>query len=293
MTRRTLLAAAVTPAALRARESWPERLGIMCQLSGAEPQPRKVLAAARAAGFVDIQVNFPWDKVDAPFLNELPGWIRAEGLRCRAVGAYVNCLRPETVIMNTRRDDFPKALDYAARLGATHAVAWTGGWLPDLMKADRRNYAPEAHDAILGFLDPYLKRLEQNRLTLALESYITLACPDAPSLRRLLDRLPKTVGAVLDPPNLTPPSRYEDRDQVLREMFETLAGRIVLVHCKDFRLRPGGAYDLPGPLLGAMNYRRFRKAIESLPDGIPVIAEHLDPGQFAEARRRLLAVEPE
>ncbi len=100
----------------------------------------------------------------------------------------------------------------------------------------------------------------------------------------------EVVGAVLDPPNLTPPSRYEQRDTVLAEMCATLENRIAVVHMKDFRLNASGGYDLPGPLMGEMNYALFLQQVGSIPAGVPVIAEHLEPSQFAEARRRLLAL---
>jgi sugar phosphate isomerase/epimerase len=178
----------------------------------------------------------------------------------------------------------------AGEVGARRLVAWTGGYSANLMQADERNFSPGAADAIVRFLEPHLARLAAAGLTVALESYITLVCPDAPSLRRLLDRLPPAVGAVLDPPNLTPVARYAERDAVLREMVHTLAGRIAVVHMKDFRLAANGRYDLPGPLQGEMNYRLFLELIGTLPADVPMVAEHLKPEQFSTARRQLLAL---
>jgi len=97
------------------------------------------------------------------------------------------------------------------------------------------------------------------------------------------------VGAVLDPPNLTPVARYRQRDQVLCEMLKLLRHRTAVVHLKDFRLaKSGSSYDLPGPLGGEMNYRLFVDGILKLPGDPPLIAEHLKPAEFAAARRRLL-----
>jgi sugar phosphate isomerase/epimerase len=263
----------------------------MCQLTDTEASSRKVLTAAAEAGFQKIQVNFPWTKVDARYLAALPAWIRAEGLRCEVLSAYVNCAHPEIVLMLTRREDFARALDYAEEVGARRLVAWTGGHVADLMKADDRNFTAGARDAIVRFLEPHLPKLASARLTLALETYITLVCPDAVSLRQLLDRLPPSVGGVLDPPNLTPVLQYAKRDAVLRDMVRTLQDRIAVVHMKDFRLRADGTgYDLPGPMMGEMNYTLFAELLRSLPAEIPLIAEHLEPAQFGNARRKLIAL---
>lgn len=301
MTRRTFLAGAslagvnATLACASASGAapavdWPTRIGVMCLLTAAEDASRKTLAAAAQAGFHRIQVNFPWPRVDGAYLKALASWIRAEGLQCVVLGAYVNCASPEAVIMATRREDFSRALDYAGELGARHLTAWTGSFSAELMKADPRNLTPEAAEGIVRFLDPWLSKLESTHLTLALETYITLACPDAGSLGKLLGRLPHCVGAVLDPPNLTPIARYAERDAVLREMFLQLRGRIAVVHMKDFRLAQGDRYDLPGPLMGETNYPLFLREVAALPAHVPLVAEHLQPAQFAEARRQLLVV---
>lgn len=290
MRRRAFLAC---PAAALARpaESWADRLGILCQLGGTEQTARAALAAAREAGFRRVQVNFPWTKVEAQYLKGLPSWLRSEQLRCDVLSAYVNCLQPGTILMNTRAEDFARALDYAGEVGASRLVAWTGSHSADLMKIEPRNAAGGAEDAIIRFLEPHFRKIESAGLRLALETYVTLACPDAPSLRRMLDRLPASIGAVLDPPNLTPPARYAERDSVLREMFRTLRGRIVLVHMKDFRLAADGkSYSLPGPLMGEMNYPLFVEQVRGLPADVPIVAEHLDPKQFTEARQKLLAL---
>ncbi|MBI4889839.1 MAG: sugar phosphate isomerase/epimerase [Acidobacteria bacterium] len=266
-----------------------DRIGILCQLGASAEGARKVLDAARSAGYRRVMVNFPWTGVDEAFLKALPGWLRDAGLECEALGAYVNCVAPGTVLMGTRAEDFARAIRYAQELGCRRLVAWTGSHHADLMKADSRNNTPESEEAILRFLHPHIAALESGKLTLALETYITLACPDAPSLARLLKRLPKCVGAVMDPPNLTPIARYAQRDAVLEEMFQQLKGRIAVVHLKDFRLAAGGqSYQLPGPLAGEMNYPLYARLLKKLPAGIPIAAEHLKPEEFQAAREKLL-----
>ena len=289
LTRRCFLSTAAAAAAAPSG-ALADRLGVMCQLGASEEGARKILGAAAQAGFRLIQVNFTWNRVDAPFLKGLPSWIRAEGLQCEILSAYVNCLRPDVVLMGARGEDFRRALEYAAEVGAHRLVAWTGSYSSDLMARDERNFAAASDDAIVRFLAPSLPTLERLKLQLALESYVTLACPDAPSLRRLLDRLPATVGAVLDPPNLTPPGRYRERDTVLREMMQTLRGRIPVVHLKDFQMAADGTYKLPGPLGGEMNYRLFLREVMALPPDVPAIAEHIGPEEFADTRRKLLAL---
>jgi sugar phosphate isomerase/epimerase len=295
MTRRHLLAAGLGLAGSRRGHSsppkkWsPNRLGVFCHLGADEMSARKTLAAARAAGFRYAQIQFPWTRVDEAYLKALPGWLKSEGVRAEVLGAYVNCCQPEIVLMECRRQDLERAIELAPRLGSTRLVAWTGSHSADLMKADALNYTPHASDAILRFLEPYTQRLEQAKLTVALETYVTLACPDAPSLAALLKRLPACVGAVIDPPNLTIVPRFRERDQVLAEIFELLGDRAAVVHLKDFRLAAGGAsYELPGPMEGDQNYPLFVGKILTLPGQPPLIPEHIKPEQFAEVRRKLL-----
>lgn len=285
--RRSFLWFAAAP--LLARERLSDRLGVACVFGAEEKSARASLAAARAAGFRMAQIRFPWDRVTPEYLRALPSWLRGEDIRADVLSAYVNCCNPGNVIMNCRAEDFPRAIELAGTIGARYLAAWTGGYGKGLLQPDPRNFGAEAEGNICRFLEPHLKRIEDARLTVALETFITLACPDAPSLARLLKGLPACAGAVMDPPNLTPVSRYSQRDQGLREMFSLLRDRTAIVHLKDFRLAPGGqTYEMPGALMGEMSYPLFIEQIRALPGSPPLVAEHISERQFAETRRRLL-----
>ncbi len=265
------------------------RLAIMCQLGADEANARRVLDAAREAGFRRAMINFAWDRVSPAFLKGLPNWVSAAGLSCEALGAYVNCVSPETILMSTRATDFERAIGFAAELRCPRLVAWTGSHLADLMKPDPRNPTRESEDALVRFTERHVPALERAGLKLALETYVTLTCPDAPSLKRILDCLPATVGAVIDPPNLTPIARYPQRDTALREMMRLLGPRIEVVHLKDFRLKPDGInYDLPGPLGGEMNYPLYLEELAKLPGSLPWIIEHVGHSEFRATRDKLL-----
>ncbi|MCC7499694.1 MAG: TIM barrel protein [Bryobacterales bacterium] len=289
MKRRAFLCSAA--ASLLAAGWSDRRLGVACNVSTTEGKTRQLLAAAAAAGFRRIQLFPPWKLVDDSFVHALPGWVNDAGLQVAVLGAYVNCCQPANVIMNTREQDFVRAVDAAGSLGARYLTAWTGGWGANLMTPDPRNFTPQAGDRICRFVEQHARRLEDAHLRLALEQYNTLACPDAPSLRRVLDRLPPFAGAVLDPPNLTKPADFAARDQRLTEMFAVLKGRVAVVHLKDFTLAPGGrSFQLPGAMQGAMNYPLFVRLIGELPDEVPLIAEHIGPAEFASTRKNLLGL---
>jgi sugar phosphate isomerase/epimerase len=287
LTRRTLLQASGSAFLLRGANT-ASRLGINCHLEPSEKAARNVLRIAREAGFRKLQVYFDWTKVTDSYLRSLPGWVKGEDLEIEVLGAYVNCVAPDILIMGTRAKDLDRAIDFAPAIGAKRMTAWTGGYGPALFTSDPRNWKPAASDAIIRTLEPRFKRLEQHKLRLALESYITLTCPDAPSLRRLLDRMPPFINAVFDPPNLTPIASYEKRDQILRDMLTTLKDRVGVVHWKDFRLaKDGKSYDLPGPLGGVMNYSLFLSCVKQLPADTPVMAEHIANAQFKEFHAKL------
>lgn len=270
------------------RHNDADRLGINCYLEPNESGARKTLHAARQAGFRRVQLYFEWVHTGEAYLRGLPNWIKDEDLQVEVLGAYVNCVAPNIVIMGTRAQDLDRAIELAPRLGARRLTAWTGGYGPKLMTADDRNFTPAASDEILATLEPRFKRLEEQRLRLALESYITLACPDARSLRVLLNRMPPFINAVFDPPNLTPIALYSKRDEVLREMLQILKDRVGVVHWKDFRLaKDGESYDLPGPLGGVMNYSLFLDCVKQLPSDTPIMAEHISPDHYSEFHSKL------
>jgi sugar phosphate isomerase/epimerase len=268
-----------------------DRLGIVCPSSASEVETRKALAAARTAGFRSVQVGAPWANVNAAYWTSLPSWVESEGLRVEALGAYVNCCHPESVIMGCRREDFPTVLELAARMRTRRVVAWTGGYGKGSRDFVPANLTTAAEDDACRFIEGHVKRLEQHGLTLALETLYTMMCPDGASLARLLRRLPACVGAVLDIASMIPVARYNERDQVLRETVSVLKNRVAMVHLKDLRLRPDGKhYDFPGPMDGELNYGLCASQLKLLPPDVPFLAEHLKLDEFPAARRRLLAL---
>lgn len=292
MNRRVFLGTVAGAALAPAASAWSDdRLGLAINPGTDEAKFRSQLSLAAKAGYRRIQLFPPWAAATPAYLAAMPGWVKAEGLEVPALGVYVNCCRPDVPVMGSREEHFVQAIDVAATYGATTLVAWTGGHAPGLMTADPANFTPASEENIRRFIHRHIRRLDDARLRLALEQYSTLTCPDAPSLGRLLSRVPDSVGAVLDPPNLTLPADYALRDQRLEEMFRILAGRVAIVHLKDLTLAPGGkSFQLPGPMQGDMNYPLFAKKIATLPPTVPLFAEHIGSAQYAETREKLLPV---
>jgi hypothetical protein len=93
-------AGVVVPTVVAEPRGWDERLGVLCQLGVEKSAALRVLEAARQAGFRRVMVNFPWARVNTEFLRSLPGWLRANELRCEALGAYVNRVSSGTLLMS-------------------------------------------------------------------------------------------------------------------------------------------------------------------------------------------------
>jgi sugar phosphate isomerase/epimerase len=215
--------------------------------------------------------------------------VKSEGLVCDVLGAYINCLEPSNVLMDARAEDLPRAISLGAELGAKALIAWTGTFGQGLMSFDKRNLDTDNLDKIRSFLEPHTKALKEARLSIALETYITLACPDANMLFDLLKKMPSCFGAVLDPPNMTPLAGFEKRDEVMRYMVSLLKDRIRVIHLKDFKLAADQrSYELPGPLDGVMNYPLYLELIRGLKSDAPIIAEHVGPERYTEVRTRLM-----
>lgn len=279
-----LAAAAGLPAAVKL-----EDFGIMLQCGPTEASVKELTGAARTAGFTRAQIRCPWSKLSQEYWASLPKWFEQAGIRVDVVGAYLNACAPENLLMECRREDMDAILDLTGRLGARQVIVWSGGYGKGIRGFDPRNHTPEAETAVVRVLESFAPRLEKARLGMSMETLYALVCPDAEALARVLDRLPPAFGAVLDPPNLIPPPRYANRDRELVEMVRLLRNRVGVVHFKDVKLRADGAsYDFPGPLGGELNYPLFLKEIRKLSGNPPLVAEHLQPAEFAAARSRLL-----
>ena len=118
------------------------------------------------------------------------------------------------------------------------------------------------------------------------------------------------LGLLMDPTNYFESHNIDRMDQVLNQIFDTLADRITIAHAKDVKrsgadtsekhadigdedaleshtFRGVGAIELPAPGLGSLNYDLYLRRLARKHPNIPIIIEHLDETDVPRAKKFL------
>lgn len=186
-------------------------------------------------------------------------------------------------------------LAIAEAVGAQCAVSYIGSFAPNTDYAPHPdNMGKKAFDATVETARHIIDAVKPKRAKFALEM-MQYALPD--SIDSYLDLIAAIdrpqFAAHIDPVNLImTPRRYFENAAFLRECFERLGQHIVSCHAKDILLHHQAALHLDEVMIGdgVLDYPTFLKCIEDLPQDVPLMLEHLEPAEYAEARDRVFAI---
>ncbi|MDB5507401.1 MAG: hypothetical protein JWR75_2039 [Devosia sp.] len=211
------------------------------------------------------------------------------------IGIWRNLIAPEDERRRANLAYAAEQLAIADEVGARCAVSYLGSFAPGTdHDADPRNLGPEAFDAAVETVRHLLDSIKPRRTKFALEM-MQNSLPDSidayVDLIAAIDR--PAFAAHLDPVNLImAPRTYWNNAALIRECFEKLGPWIVSCHAKDITLRPQAALHLDEVIIGTgvLDYRAYITALQQLPSPVPLMLEHLEPGDYAVARDAVFAV---
>lgn len=248
---------------------------------------RTLLRRASESGYEAIQIDprFPTDRDD---VGEIVAEIEHIGLRTIAVGGNANPLQPDAdVSISALRI----AIERASLFGCDTVVTWSGTRSSMLFEDHSANELPETWQVVVERFRMVAGCAESAGITIAIEPFHNHIAGTPERLRDLVDAVASPqVGCVMDPPNFLKAWQIEEVNAKLPSMFETLSGRITLVHAKDLRHpypgeKPHVLADvaLPHPGKGIMDYALYGQLIQQYYQG-PIVVEHITEEKMEEAR---------
>lgn len=240
------------------------------------------LAAAGRAGFECAQLHVRKPVEDAGWAAVLAS-AREHALPPVAMGGYVNPLDP-TLRREDVLDQLAIFMRRAAAAGIPVVVTWSGTRAASMLGGHPATHGPAAWEDALSFFRAAAPAAEAAGVTLAIEPYYLNVASSPERLRDLIDQVGSPcVKAVMDPPNFVDAATLSTLNDRLPAMFETLSGRIALVHAKDARLpqpheprAKTGGVTLPPAGQGVMDYATFAALLRRHYGG-DVIVEHVTP----------------
>jgi sugar phosphate isomerase/epimerase len=205
------------------------------------------------------------------------------------IGIWRNLITPDRGDRRRNLDYAIEKLAVAEEVGARCAVSYLGS-----LKADTdygpaaENFSREGFQVCVESIREIIDAVKPKRTTFAVEM-MQYGLPDSIDsyieLLRAVDR--PQFAAHFDPVNwVIHPRTYWNTAGLIDELFNRLGAVVVSCHAKDIVLHHKAAlhYDEVMPGKGVLDYGRFLSWLDRMPTEVPLMLEHLEGAQYAEAR---------
>ena len=203
---------------------------------------------------------------------------REAGIDVRALGVFTNLIEKDEAELKLNLDYFERMIQIAAYNGIP-VVSTECGFTPGMRGVLFEEYE-ERFDRLKLSFGKLCEYCDSYDVDVALEPCVLDVVPSAKRTADFIAQVGSSrIKVLLDPANLIANSSEED-------MFTYLADRIAYFHGKDRKVN-----DASGRVVGdgEINWPRFLELYHEKTEGVSIIFEYVDEGNFREIRDRLLS----
>ncbi|NGZ77853.1 sugar phosphate isomerase/epimerase family protein [Saccharibacillus alkalitolerans] len=224
------------------------KLGILAHTYGKLPAAelaRKVaeegftsvqLALLKAIGDIDCSPG----KLSPGLANHIAEAFGREGVRIAVLGCYIDPVHPDSTVRRAEIDRFKEHLRLARDFGCGMVATETGS-IRTYSESHPSNYEEHGWSVLRETMSELAEEAEKWGIKLALEPVAGHTLHSLEHFRRLLSEVPSSsIGLLFDACNLLNEERLPKQDELIRDAFDTLADRMVLIHAKDLDFGEGG-----------------------------------------------------
>ena len=248
-------------------------------------------------GFAD------WRNWNEDYIASITESFSVHGVNFGVVGVNMNPVHPDSDERRNQVDRFIRGLEFNRAFGCRIIVSETGSWTYDNEGFSAETYEPRVFDI-------FSRNLE--RIVEAAIRYDGIAALEPAAFHHVLSTVERTARVLekfndehlmllFDPINLIPKTGLPELDGSVRSVpsseaqrkyycdaLDAFEGRIVAMHCKDYRLGPDGFKqgNLPA-LTGVFDWKGFFDEIRRRRIDVPILLENLDPKTVRDTVRRL------
>lgn len=249
------------------------------------------IAAAAEAGFEYCQVFYRGDDLGKNIAGEIVAICRKKKIEIGPLGCYLSALKPSEKPMGYDLEKTHKLIDLMPVFGSDQLIIWSGTLSDEHMfQYDERNFTETSFKKFTSVTGELIDHLNKVNCYLAIEPFFTHIVNDSESFKKLkVNSEPGRVKIVMDIPNFFKKGMFSHRDEVINSLFSELAGDISMVHFKDIREAKDDSwpYEYPGPGKGDLNYELLMENISRYNFNSWGIIEHVQPAEFAGAKKFL------
>jgi sugar phosphate isomerase/epimerase len=242
-----------------------------------------------AAGFSSIQlalakavadIDSANGKLSPGLANHIAETFDKNGVRIAVLGCYINPIHPDPVQRRKEIDRFKEHLRYARDFG-TGLVATETGAITTYQAQYPDSYLEKAWSTLRETVEELAETAEKYGVLATIEPAATLTIGSVEDMVRLLEEVPsENLGVLIDACNLMTQENIGRQDEVMKQAFEQLAARTVLIHAKDITMDANGHKEYTGIGEGILNYPTYIQLIRQYKPYIDISFEGVTEAQM-------------
>lgn len=208
------------------------------------------------------------------------------GLDIAVLGCYLNLAHPDPDRLGDIQSRYYGHLRAAALMGAGVVGTETGAPNPEY-KTDANTHTREALETFVRNLAPVVERAERWGVAVAIEPVWKHIVYDADRALAVLNAIQSpNLRIILDPVNLLYAGNAGQREKVIGDAIDKLAGHIAVVHLKDF-VREGDGLRSVAAGTGEMDYTQILRFMKERKPCIHATLENTSNDSAVQAREFL------
>ena len=267
---------------------------------GLEESVRRI----REDGFSCVQLDLSFkdmdidvEKLDKATCHKIRDAFRKGNIQIASITGDLNFVHPDPDIRAQNIRKMKSLLKHARDLGCGYVVSEVGTYCPSHnWTTHPKNRTEEGYQEFLPIIMDIVKYAYDYGAVYLLEPSINHVMYSMDNVQRVFtDVNHKSLGLVLDPPNLYDMDTIKNPDIFLNKVIHALGDKAIIAHAKDCVLaesteaitvdieaggghafRGQGGVELPASGHGVLNYNLYVEKIFRINPNMPFIIEHVD-----------------
>ncbi len=204
------------------------------------------------------------------------------GIKISVLGCYLNYIHPDPKQRKKNINTFKEHIRFARDFGCSVVGTETGSMNADY-SFSVENRGDKAFQMCYESLKELVGEAEKFGVLAGIEAVTTHVISTPKRMKQIIDEInSNNLQVILDPVNLLNLENYKKQDEIIRESFDLLSDKIVIIHAKDFLIEDGNLKQV-APGKGMLNYKLLCSLIKIKKPHIEILMEETDESAVLES----------
>lgn len=157
-----------------------------------------------------------------------------QDIQIAVLGCYINMIHPDQMERRKSLERFKEHIRFARDFGCSIVGTETGNVNAEIIYTEE-NFKEEPFLEVVESVRELVEEAEKFGVIVGVEAGVNHPIYSPEVMRRLLECVQSNnLQVILDPVNLLTIDTYKNQDEIIKEAFDLLGDRLVILHAKDF-----------------------------------------------------------